>query len=193
MGSKLNQKTAAILAFIFTFCVFFSFSAYADYTEPILVFQKVTTPSFEYRTVQELSKDAIHISPEKPKEKTPLEKALEQYTMDDIYMIARICVSEAEGEPELGKRLVIDTILNRVDHEKFPNSVMDVVFQKGQYTCTTNGRLDRCDVREDFVELVIDEMNNRTNSDVIFFRTTRYSDYGNPLFQVCCHYFSGLD
>lgn len=193
MGGKLNQKTAAILAFIFTFCVFFSFSAYADYTEPVLVFQEVTTPSFEYRTVQELSKEAIHISPEKPKEKTPLEKALEQYSMDDIYMIARICVSEAEGEPELGKRLVIDTILNRVDHEKFPNNVMGVVFQKGQYTCTTNGRLDRCDVREDFVELVIDEMNNRTNSDVIFFRTTRYSDYGNPLFRVCCHYFSGLD
>lgn len=193
MGGKLNQKTASILAFIFTFCIFFSFSAYADYSEPVLVFQEVITPSFDYRTVRELSKEAIHISPEKPKEKTPLEKALEQYTMDDIYMIARICVSEAEGEPELGKRLVIDTILNRVDHEKFPNSVMGVVFQKGQYTCTTNGRLDRCDIREDFVELVIDEMNNRTNSDVIFFRTTRYSDYGSPLFQVCCHYFSGLD
>ena len=34
---------------------------------------------------------------------------------EEIRLIALVTMAEAEGEPELGKRLVIDTILNRVD------------------------------------------------------------------------------
>lgn len=42
----------------------------------------------------------------------------ESYPMaeEDINLIALVTMAEAEGESELGKRLVIDTILNRIDH-----------------------------------------------------------------------------
>ena len=56
-----------------------------------------------------------------------------------------------------------------------------------------NGRSDRCYVREDIYQLVKEELESRTNSDVIFFRTTRYSDYGVAMFQVGHHYFSSYD
>lgn len=111
----------------------------------------------------------------------------------DIELIALVTMAEAEGEPEEGKRLVIDTILNRVDSVYFPNRVYDVVYQPSQFTSMWNGRVNRCYVREDICQLVIEELESRTNSEVVFFRTTRYSDYGIPIYQVGNHYFSSYD
>lgn len=108
----------------------------------------------------------------------------------DIDLLALVTMAEAEGESEYGKRLVIDTMLNRVDSPKFPDSISDVVYQPSQFTSMWNGRVDRCYIREDIRQLVIEEMNKRTNSNVIFFRTDHYSDYGTPLFQEGSHYFS---
>lgn len=108
----------------------------------------------------------------------------------DVDLLALVTMAEAEAESEYGKRLVIDTILNRVDSPKFPSSISDVVYQPNQFTSMWNGRVDKCYIREDIRQLVIEEMKNRTNSEVIFFRTNHYSGYGTPLFQEGNHYFS---
>lgn len=113
-------------------------------------------------------------------------------TKEEIDLIAIVVMAEAEGESVEGQRLVIDTILNRVDHHRFPSTVHEVVYQKGQFTSMTNGRASRCYVKPEIVDLVYEEMTNRYNSDVIFFRTGRYSSYGDPLFKVGAHYFSSL-
>ena len=99
-------------------------------------------------------------------------------------------VEEAEGESEYGQRLVIDTVLNRVDSEHFPNTVHDVVYQKNQYSSMTGERVTRCWVKEELCELVRSELKERTDYDVVFFRTKHYHSYGVPLFQVGSHYFS---
>lgn len=110
--------------------------------------------------------------------------------MDDVELLALVAVAEAEGESEYGKRLVIDTILNRVNHPKFPNTIRDVVYQKNQFTSMWNGRTKRCVVTEEVRQLVREELESRTNSDVIFFQMGGYSKYGEPLFKEGCHYFS---
>lgn len=110
----------------------------------------------------------------------------------DFELISLVVMAEAEGEPEEGKRLVIDSILNRVDSDIFPNTVREVIYQPYQFTSMTNGRVDRCYVKKDIYNLVVEEYKNRYNSEVIFFRTNHYSEYGNPMFKVCCHYFSSL-
>lgn len=109
---------------------------------------------------------------------------------DDIRLIARMTMAEAEGESEYGKRLVIDTILNRVDSSKFPNTVSGVIYQKGQFSPVTNGRLDRCYVREDICDLVLEELESRTNSEVLYFNMGGYPSWATPLFHEGCHYFS---
>lgn len=114
-------------------------------------------------------------------------------SQEDIDLIALVTMAEAEGEPEEGKRLVIDTILNRVDSPYFPDTVHEVVYQKNQFTSMWNGRTDRCEVREDFVRLVEEELESRYNSECVFFRTSHYSEYGVPMFQVGHHYFSSYD
>lgn len=111
----------------------------------------------------------------------------------EIDLIATIVMAEAEGEPEYGQRLVIDTVLNRVDSPYFPDTVEEVIFQKHQFSPTENGRWERCYPKEELRQLVIEELHNRTDNNVIFFRTGRYSDYGAPMFKVCCHYFSSYE
>ena len=112
---------------------------------------------------------------------------------EDISLIALVTMAEAEGECEEGKRLVIDTILNRVDSEYFPDNVYDVVYQRSQFSSIWNGRVDRCEVREDICQLVREELISRTNTDVIFFTAGEYSKYGVPMFQVENHYFSSYE
>lgn len=53
---------------------------------------------------------------------------------EDVDLIALVTMAEAEGECEDGKRLVIDTILNRVDSEHFPDTVYDVIYQRNQFS-----------------------------------------------------------
>lgn len=114
-------------------------------------------------------------------------------SQEEIELIALVTMAEAEGETELGQRLVIDTILNRVDDSHFPDNVTDVIFQPNQFTSMWNGRVDRCYVKEELVELVQEELLERTNYECVFFTAGGYSDYGVPMFQECCHYFSSYD
>lgn len=111
----------------------------------------------------------------------------------DIDLIALLTMAEAEGESEHGQRLVIDTVLNRMDSEHFPDTASGVIYQKNQFTSMWNERVDKCYVKDDIVKLVREELIRRTNRDVIFFQTGSYSIYGEPLFKVENHYFSSYD
>lgn len=123
---------------------------------------------------------------------TEPEPEIDILTEEEIELIALVTMAEAEGEPEEGKRLVISTILNRVDHARFPDTVRGVIYQKNQFEAMHNGRVDRCYVRDDIVELVREELKHRTDSNTIYFRTGHYSKYGTPLYKVGNHYFSSI-
>lgn len=112
---------------------------------------------------------------------------------EDLELIALITMAEAEGESEHGKRLVISTILNRVDSEYFPDTVKGVIYQPNAFTSVWNGRVDRCEVLPDICRLVEDEINSRTNGDVVFFSAGDYSNYGVPMFSEGNHYFSSYN
>ena len=123
-----------------------------------------------------------------------LEKEEPLMSREDIELIALVTMAEAEGECEEGKRLVIDTILNRVDSEiaYFPDTVEEVVYQKNQFSSMWNGRVDRCEITEEICLLVEEELESRTNSEVLYFHAKKYGKYGTPLFSVGDHYFSGV-
>lgn len=108
----------------------------------------------------------------------------------DINLIALVTMAEAEGEGELGQRLVIDVILNRMDSSRFPNTISGVIYARNAFECMWNGRVNRCYVRDDIRQLVIEEMQSRTNSNIHYFRTNHYHGFGKPVVQVGNHYFS---
>ena len=100
-------------------------------------------------------------------------------------MIGQTVWAEAGNQSELGQRLVADTILNRLEDEKFPNTVKKVIAQPGQYAHRNVIPSDATLV------LVVQEEICRTNSDVLWFRTKKYHKYGEPIIQEGAHYFSG--
>lgn len=109
------------------------------------------------------------------------------YSPNEMVMIGKIVQHEAGNQSELGKRLVIDTIMNRVESSEFPNTVKEVIGQKGQY----------CDPKEYpprwVYSLIAQEMYNRTNDKVLWYKTKSYHKYGIPILQEGDHYFSGKE
>ena len=112
---------------------------------------------------------------------------------EDLTLLTLLTMAEAEGESEEGKRLVIDTVLNRVDSEHFPDTVYSVIYQENQFSPISDGRIERCYVDEEIRELVLEEVESRTNYDTIFFHAGRYSNYGTQLFSEGNHYFSSYE
>jgi N-acetylmuramoyl-L-alanine amidase len=57
-------------------------------------------------------------------------------------LLARLVQAEAEGEPFEGKVAVADVVLNRVEHEQFPDSVKEVIYQRNAFEPVQNGSIN---------------------------------------------------
>lgn len=160
----------------------------------MVVYSKHYIKSHEVKAAETTAKEkTVEVEMVEP-EVVPVEEVIEPEvplaSVEDINLLAMVTMAEAEGECEEGQRLVIDTVLNRVDSPYFPDTVREVIYQTHAFEVMSNGRFDRCYVKEDIRKLVLEELKNRTNSEVVFFRTERYSSYGQPLFKLGNHYFS---
>lgn len=119
----------------------------------------------------------------------PLDELWSEEYYDDLELIA-ICVeAEAENQSKLGKKLVVDVILNRVDSPHFPDTVAEVLAQPHQFTVFENGRADRVEPSAETYQAVIEELEYRTDSEIVFFGTS-WSKYGVNAFRVDDHFFS---
>lgn len=112
----------------------------------------------------------------------------------EIEEVALIVQAEAGNQDELGKRYVADVIWNRVDDTDFPDKPLDVIYQIDpvQFATTVNGAMGKAGytVTEEDFQIALEERESRTNSEIIYFRTDRYSDSGTPAFKYGDHYFS---
>ena len=112
-----------------------------------------------------------------------------KFTEREIDLMAQLVWHEAGNQDMVGKMLVADTVLNRMESERFPNTVEEVIFQKGQYT--TAKVLGRVEPTIECYGAVLSEIDGeRYNTEVLFFG--RAYGCGKPLFQHQDHCFSGL-
>ena len=65
------------------------------------------------------------------------------YTDEELDMLSHLIMGESGGESDTCQLYVGSVVLNRVNHEKFPNTIKEVIFQKGQYACTWDGNYDK--------------------------------------------------
>ena len=119
------------------------------------------------------------------------ELAEEQYC-DDLQLLGCIVWAEAGNQDAHGKELVADVVLNRVDDPRFPDTIREVIFQKGQFSTVRNGALDRAyyNVTQECFDAVSNELLSRNDSEALFFCASNYSMYGSPLYKYGDHYFS---
>lgn len=64
----------------------------------------------------------------------------QNYTSADYQLLARIISAEARGESYLGQVAVGAVVLNRIEHPSFPDTLSEVVYQKGAFSCLNDGQ-----------------------------------------------------
>lgn len=61
----------------------------------------------------------------------------------DVNLLARLISAEARGEPYSGQVAVGAVVLNRIEHPSFPSTLSGVIYQRGAFTCVTDGQFDQ--------------------------------------------------
>lgn len=118
----------------------------------------------------------VYSSPEK---ETELE-------FSDIQLIAKAVNAEAGNQDMIGKRLVVDVILNRYYDELFPNTIEDVIFSPGQFS----SNIENAKYNDSDLEAVGLELIQRLDSDILYFRTEYFHENHKKAYQHGAHYFS---
>ena len=89
-------------------------------------------------------------------------------TQSEYENLLRIVEAEAGGEDIIGKMLVANVVLNRVEDEQFPNSINEVIFQSDngvtQFSPISDGRFYSVKVSQETVEAVNQVLQGEDNS-----------------------------
>lgn len=114
---------------------------------------------------------------------------------EDAYLLAKIAMAEAEGERVEGKALVMLVVLNRVESDSFPDSISEVIFQKGQFSPVSNGRYDMIEPDQecyDALDMILFDGWDESQSALYFENGSASNWHRNHLqflFQYGNHYF----
>lgn len=111
---------------------------------------------------------------------------------EDLILLARMVYAEAGNQPFEGKCAVADTVLNRVDDERFPNTIEGVIYSPYQYYTAGLYGLENVvntNMQECF-EAVTREVHERSNNDILYFQAGSYHGFATPAFSIGDHYFS---
>ena len=118
---------------------------------------------------------------------------------NEYKVLLKIVEAEAGSEDLTGKMLVANVIMNRVNSDKFPNTVTEVVYQKhqgrAQFSPTVDGRIDTVNVSQETITAVERVLNGEDSSNgALYFRSvycnsgwfdralTRVIEHGNHIF-----------
>lgn len=107
------------------------------------------------------------------------------FSEGEIDMISACVWSESGNQGYEGQRAVAAVILNRIEDEAFPDTVEEVLTQKNQFYISPYAA-----PTEETLQAVIDEINDRTDTEILFFRTKKYHSFGTPAYRLGDHYFS---
>lgn len=103
---------------------------------------------------------------------------LEEQELD---VLLRIVEAEAGCEDEEGKLLVANVVLNRVNSEKFPDTISEVVLQRSkgvtQFSPVASGRIWKVKISEETTEAVGRALEGEDISKgALFFAARKYAD-----------------
>ncbi|WP_040208833.1 cell wall hydrolase [Neobacillus jeddahensis] len=98
---------------------------------------------------------------------THIQNGYSQYEKD---LLARLVRAEAETEPYEGKIAVACVVLNRVASKSFPDTIQEVIYERGQFQPVRNGQIDR-PADEDSIKAVDEALGIQRNTvgDSLFF------------------------
>jgi len=109
--------------------------------------------------------------------------------------LCRLVEGEAGIEDEIGKKMVTEVVINRVNSGAFPNDIVSVIYEPGQFALLERGNLDNISPDHVTREVVIEVLKNKsTTTDALYFQRSKAKIWGDKkyLFRYGSHSFYGL-
>ncbi|MCR8994567.1 cell wall hydrolase [Brevibacillus laterosporus] len=141
----------------------------------------------------------VAASIQEPNEESKQEEKVKEsksYTDEDIYWLSRVVSSEAKGESVKGQIAVANVVLNRVESDKYPDSIKKVVFQKRQFSSVRDKSIYK-EPTEEAVKSAKKALKGERviNKDVMFFynpkiATSRWLDTRRKAVDIGSHRFT---
>jgi N-acetylmuramoyl-L-alanine amidase len=98
----------------------------------------------------------------------------------DLQLMAQLIEAESGNQPFEGKLAVGTVVMNRIQSDEFPDTIEDVVFQRGQFQVVDNGRIYN-EPSEDSLEAAKEIMDGKRvlNSNVLYFYNPKITSRSN--------------
>ena len=94
-------------------------------------------------------------------------KARTEYS--EAELLERVVEAEAGNQGMTGKRLVVAVIYNRVESEKFPNTIKEVLESPHQFGPVWTGAVDKVEVTDETRLAIQLEIDKRTDDEILYF------------------------
>lgn len=133
--SEKILNRAALISGIFLMCSFGLLSAGYDFPKTGKVFKKEVS----VRECTSFAKSSLEEFLLNETNEVVAESA--HYTEEELDMLSRIIFAEAGSDciSDEHQQLVGAVVLNRIADPRFPDTMKEVIWAKGQYACTQNG------------------------------------------------------
>ena len=97
-------------------------------------------------------------------------------------LLEKLVYCEARGESQSGQIAVVNVVLNRLNNDEFPDTVSEVIYQKGQFSPVGNGAINYAEPNEEIKESVEKALNGSkvVSDDTVYFFAT-YLDSDHPI------------
>lgn len=113
---------------------------------------------------------------------------------EDFYnsmeLMAKVVEAEAGNQGLLGKRMVVDVILNRVNDKDFPDTITEVIFEKNAFAVIGNGRYEKVEVTEETWQIIHMELEEISYPGLFYFCSTGFHEYGTSWNKIGDLYFN---
>ena len=113
----------------------------------------------------------------------------------ELELLAAVVEAEAGNQDMTGKRLVVDVVLNRVDSPLFPNTIMEVLEQPGQFSTMWNGAVEDAGwhmQEDDYTAVMMEVTGVRLDYDIYNFTAGEYNASCKPAYIHGDHFFGYL-
>ena len=84
-------------------------------------------------------------------------------------LLARVVEAEAGNQGLYGKRLVVSVIYNRVESDKFPNTIYEVLTSPHQFSTVWNGQIEKMEITDETLFAIEFERTHRADNEILYF------------------------
>lgn len=172
----------------------FNFEGMNSHQNYTVDYKRVSEKKDEYRIIDKaveniaiVTAEAIYIGEEIRAIEKEEKKQEDWYTEDEQKMLEYIVQQEVRGASIEHKRIITQVVINRVKSELFPNSIREVILQRGQFSSVDNYYSHKYepdgDTKEAVRQVLQGECEDLTRGALYFYAPKWASSYSASYFE----------